>query len=76
MIKKINLLIVVFSLWMIAGFCSANTIFSDDFNSYVVGSGLNGQGGWVSNGTGFQVQRAVVKEGTKAISHKRGYCPK
>jgi hypothetical protein len=48
---------------------NGGTIFEDDFNSYDDGN-LITQGGWadIINGSFFQIQGSVVKEGAKAVS--------
>jgi hypothetical protein len=47
---------------------SADTIFTDDFNSYTNGS-VDSQGGWIGNGVNelFTVESDFVYEGSKAL---------
>lgn len=68
--KTFTVVFVAFNLFVIAGFCSASTIFSDNFNSYVDGN-LGGQGGWIGGLSETVIQDSTVFEGAKAVNMHR-----
>ncbi|MEK7664475.1 MAG: alpha/beta fold hydrolase [Patescibacteria group bacterium] len=59
-------LTTILSLWGVAGFCYASTIFKDDFNSYTIDSILGGQGEWISS-SGTVIASNPTKEGAAAV---------
>lgn len=73
--KKFGLFVCFFFLFSI-NFCSASTIFTDNFDSYSDGN-LNGQGGWISNSSDqfFTVESSTVQEGGKAIASVNSFQP-
>src|SRR3989344_7961419 len=62
--NKIKILLVALcGFWGVAGVCSADTLFSDNFNSYVGSSAnLNGQGNWVATSS-VRVVNSPTNEG-------------
>src|SRR3989344_4251913 len=63
--SKFIILSVAFAVsFGFTGVCSAETIFTDNFDSYPLYSDLNGKGGWSGSG---QVIDYFVYEGTQSV---------
>lgn len=72
--KKLTILASIFFLFF-PFLALGQTILSDDFNSYSVGT-LQGQGSWSCNSNGFLVDDSDPFEGVNAVQGNYNYCVK